>query len=89
MIDKIIEDLSKDLRLKDIKVTPKNVLKLARFIDELDNCTNCKGLEHCKNVTKGRVPYLVNEEVMYKSCKYFINEDGLANENGIFNAFNS
>ena len=84
MIDKIIEDLSKDPRLKDIKVTPKNVLKLARFIDELDNCTNCKGLEHCKNVRKGRVPYLVNEQVMYKSCKYFINEEKLNKVNHEF-----
>lgn len=77
----LVDDLKKDLRLKGHNIDEKNALKLARFLDELDNCKDCHGLDECKNLAIGRVPHLEGEEIVYSSCGFMKKELALSKVN--------
>lgn len=70
-----------DPRLKGIKVTPYNEIKLANFLEELDNCKKCKGLDFCKNSAIGTKPFISDNEIVYAPCAYMKEEMALANVN--------
>ena len=56
------------------EVLIKNTSKLEETVKEINNCTGCKGLEHCENKITGCVYFPdVNENNLlfsYKACKY-------------------
>ena len=66
--------LIKSINLND-EVAMKYTSKLEDTLDELDHCSNCKGLFECKNRVEGHVYYPNNEEekvvFSYAPCKYF------------------
>lgn len=56
------------------EVLIKNTSKLEKTVEEVNNCSGCKGLEYCKNKVNGFVYFPdVNENDLifsYKACKY-------------------
>ena len=66
----IYETIKDDKRLSGINLTEKNALKLAHYLDELDNCANCKSLATCQNSFAGMEPFIISDdEVVYRPCK--------------------
>lgn len=77
--NKFIDELKKDPRLKDKKITVINANMYKREISDNDNCKNCKGLTFCKNEVKGYYSK-VSSDLGYDTltvvpCKYKINND--------------
>ena len=56
------------------EIAMKYTSRLEETVKELNNCSKCKGLEHCKNKVKGSVYYpSVNGKMIsfnYVACKY-------------------
>ena len=65
------------IKIKE-EVAMKHTSKLERSVCELKNCKNCKGLQECKNSSKGYVyyPRLDGELLQFDAiaCKYMQNE---------------
>ena len=81
----LLEDIKNDSRLKDIKITESNLLLFSRYLDELDNCKGCRGLEKCKNGYNGMTPFIINNnEIGRRPCKYLIAERRKDNVNPLF-----
>jgi len=75
--------LIKSINLND-EVAMKYTSKLEDTLEELDHCSNCKGLFECKNRVEGHVYYPNNEEekvvFSYAPCKYFKESQKKLNE---------
>ena len=81
--DENFKKLVNTLKVKD-SVAYKYTSKLEKTTFELQNCSNCKSLQACKNNVKGMVYYpKVNNETLefnYVACKYmkkYLNESGM------------
>ncbi len=66
--------LVKSLKIDD-KIAMKYTSKLEETLEELNHCSNCRGLFECKNRVEGHVYYPSNEDekiiFSYAPCKYF------------------
>ena len=76
--NKTFKKIVKKLKLPD-EYLMKYTSKLEECSNELDNCSKCKGLEHCKNSFKGHVlyPEILNENLVFDEipCKYYIKNE--------------
>ena len=76
--NKTFKKIVKKLKLPD-EYLMKYTSKLEECSNELDNCSKCKGLEHCKNSFKGHVlyPEILNENLVFDEipCKYYLENE--------------
>ena len=82
--EKLIELYKNNSLLKDITLTPNNIMDAVFYVDELTNCKKCKGLSECKNKTLGIKPIFVDDELKYIACDYQLIESRKKNVNTIF-----
>ena len=73
--EKLIELYKKDPLLKSFTLTDKNIKNAVFYVDELNNCKKCKGLEHCKNTICGIKPNFDGENISYEACEYKLIEE--------------
>lgn len=76
-MNELYELIKNDKRLQGIKIDDDNLILLAHYLEELDNCASCKSLNDCKNKFKGKKPYYKDGEVIYKSCNFELKEKEL------------
>ena len=76
--NKTFKKIVKKLKLPD-EYLMKYTSKLEECSNELDNCSKCKGLEHCKNSFTGHVlyPEILNENLVFDEmpCKYYLKNE--------------
>lgn len=65
-----IEKLQKSDLFKNIHITPENYLSMLRFEEEFNNCRGCRGLDSCKNRTKGYKTVIEDGYEKQVRCKY-------------------
>ena len=73
--EKLIELYKKDPLLSKFTLTEKNIKNAVFYVDELNNCKKCKGLEFCKNTICGIKPNFDGENISYESCEYKLIEE--------------
>jgi len=83
-LEKFISEIQKDARLKGYKVNEANIRDVVTYLDILDNCKKCKGLESCPNVSKGVVASLEENGLKYHDCKMLTKEKSLFNVDHTF-----
>ena len=73
--EKLIELYKSEPLLKGITLTSKNIKEAIFYVDELNNCKKCKGLDHCKNKICGIQPAFDGLNITYKACEYKMIEE--------------
>ena len=62
-----------------VEVLRKYTSTLEEAVNELENCSKCKGLEYCKNSFTGHVlcPEILNENLVFDEipCKYYLKNE--------------
>lgn len=65
------KEIKKNPFFANREVKDEDVLKIMLFLEEKENCVNCKGLEECKNSTNGYESFISDNNLIYSSeCKY-------------------
>lgn len=73
--EKLIELYKKESLLSSFTLTEKNIKNAVFYVDELNNCKKCKGLEYCKNTICGIKPKFDGENISYEACEYKLIEE--------------
>ncbi len=82
--EKLIKLYQDEPLLKGITLTSKNIKNAVFYVDELNNCKKCRGLEYCKNTICGIKPSFDGQNLSYTPCEYKQIEEKKNNVNTVF-----